>query len=300
MNRAPPNAVALETTLLIHGVPPETAAPLFHDLVADAARAGSQAALIGVVAGRPTVGMTEAEFRQLLAVSKGTDAARPGSGLSGVAKLNTSNLGIAIHRGEHGATTVSATAELAAAAGLSVFATGGLGGVHRGFGERLDVSSDLAALARFPVCVVASGVKNLLDVVSTREALETLGVPVVGYRTDAFPAFYVRESEASVDARFDDPAGLASFVEAELQRTGRGVLVCQPVPESHAFTAGEWEAILARAQGEARTGRDATPDVLSAVHRLSDGRTLDANIALVRANVTLAGQIRASFGQTRA
>ena len=171
------DAVALETTLLVHGVPREAAGPLNIELGEIVSAHGSTPALVGVVAGVPTVGMTSDELDAMLRSER-------------VEKVNTANLGLAMHRGVHAATTVSATCELAARAGLRVFATGGIGGVHRGYGTRLDVSADLAALTRFPVAVVASGVKGLLDVVATREALETLGVPVVGFRTDAFCAFY--------------------------------------------------------------------------------------------------------------
>src|SRR5690606_10624096 len=138
------------------------------------------------------------------------------------------------------ATTVSATMEIAAAAGLRLFATGGLGGVHRGYAQRLDISADLAALARFPVAVVCSGVKSLLDVESTREALESLGVPVVGFGTDRFPAFYRRASEAGVDARFDDPESLAAFLSQELARTGRAVVVANPIPAADEIAERDW------------------------------------------------------------
>ncbi len=217
VNRARPRAVALESTLLVHGVPRHAAMPLADELDAIVTGHGATPAPIAVVAGRPTVALTRDELRTLL------DAAN-------VPKANTGNLGVLMHRGANAATTVSTTMEIAAAAGVRVFATGGIGGVHKGYGARWDVSADLLALSRFPVAVVASGVKNLLDVVSTREMLETLGVPVIGFCTDQFPAFYTRASDAGVDARFDDAAELAGFVAAELARSGRGVLVSNPNP----------------------------------------------------------------------
>lgn len=273
--------VALETTLLLHGVPKGQGAALARDLAAVVRGQGATPALVGVVRGRPTVGMSGAELEELLAAD-------------GVAKANTSNLGVFLARGEHAATTVSTTMELAAGAGVRVFATGGLGGVHRGYGARLDISADLAAFTRFPVAVVASGVKGLLDVVSTREALETLGVPVVGWRTDRFPAFYTRDGDGGVgvDARFDDVAALARFVGAELARTGRGVLVCNPIDPAFEISAGEFAAMLAEAErGAAGAGRGVTPLVLGELHRLSGGRTLRANIELVKGNAEVAGML---------
>lgn len=284
INRSKPRSVALETTLLVHGVPPASARPLASELDSIILAEGAFPALIGVVSGRGVVGMSDQELTQLL----------DGAG-SGVPKANTSNLGVLMHRGSHAATTVSATMELAAGAGVRVFATGGIGGVHRGYGAHWDVSSDLLALTRFPVCVVASGVKNLLDVVATREMLETLGVPVVGYQTDHFPAFYLRQSEAVVDARFDDPDALASFVGAELARTGRGILVCNPISPEDELRADDWSRWISAAEASAKakgaSGRSVTPAVLGALHTASLGKTLQANLALVRSNARVAAQI---------
>jgi pseudouridine-5'-phosphate glycosidase len=275
--------VALETTLLLHGVPAHSALALAKDLADDVRAHGARPTLVGVVAGEPVVGLSEAQLATLLEAQAS----------AGVAKANLSNLGVLIARRAHAATTVSTTMELAARAGLRVFATGGLGGVHKGYAHHLDISSDLLALARFPVAVVASGVKGLLDVVCTREALETLGVPVVGWMTDRFPAFYQRASAAKVDARFDDLEELARFVRAELARSGRGILVCNPVPEEHEIPQATFDAWLAtatlRAQGAG--GRDVTPAILGALHELSAGATLRANIALVRSNARLAGRL---------
>jgi pseudouridylate synthase len=284
VNRTAPSepCVALETTLLVHGVPRGEGLLLARELAAIVARRGARAAVIGILRGRAIVGMHEHEIAELL------DSAD-------VPKANTANLGLVLHRRQHGATTVSATMELAAAAGVRAFATGGLGGVHRGYGTHLDISADLAALARFPVAVVASGVKSLLDVRSTREALETLGVPVVGFRTDRFPAFYLRESAAGVDARFDDVSDLAGFLSAELERTGRGVLVANPVPGDAEIAEGQWNRWLTEATQQAgesgASGRDVTPAVLAALHRISGGATLRTNVALVKANAELGAEL---------
>jgi pseudouridylate synthase len=187
--------------------------------------------------------------------------------------------------------------ELAAAAGVRVFATGGIGGVHRGYGEHLDVSADLLALTRFPVAVVASGVKSILDVEATREALEALGIPVIGFQTDSFPAFYIRETAFPVDARFDDAGELAGYVDAELRRTGRGVLIVHPVPRESALDPAVFEAWVSEAQKRIAgvRGRDLSPALLAALHEISGGVTLQANRALVRSNADLAAHLCAAM-----
>lgn len=286
VDRAGPAAVALETTLLVHGVPRHAARPLAQELDAIVRAEGAEPVVVGVVSGRPIVGLTPDELALLL---DGSD----------IAKANTANLGVLMARGQHAATTVSTTMELAAHAGVRLFATGGIGGVHKGYGQRWDLSADLAALARHPVAVVSSGVKNLLDVESTREALETLGVPVIGYGTDRFPAFYLRESDAGVDARFDDPAELGDYLRRELARTGRGVLVCNPIPREAELDRAAWSGWIEQAEHRARSsgasGRGVTPAVLGALAEVSGGATLQANLALVRANARLAARLAAGL-----
>lgn len=282
LNRAGPHAVALETTLLVHGVPTAAAPTLAGDLEGIIRAHGASPATVGVVSGRPVVGMTQEELVELLASPD-------------VPKANSGNLGVLMHSRSHAATTVSATMELAASVGVRVFATGGLGGLHKGYATHWDVSADLFAMVRFPVAVVASGVKNLLDVSGTREMLESLGVPVIGFRTDRFPAFYMRESEAGVDARFDDPAELAAYLDSELRRTGRGVLVCNPIPPESELDSAAWRGWIDRAESAVRVsgvrGRAVTPAVLGRLHEVSDGRTLEANLALVRSNADLAARL---------
>lgn len=277
-----PRRVALETTLLVHGVPKESARPLAAELESIVRAEGAEPATVGVVDGRPIVGMTDAELGVLLEAAE-------------VPKANSSNLGLFMHRGMHAATTVSATMELAASAGVRVFATGGLGGVHKGYGQHWDVSADLLALTRFPVAVVASGVKNLLDVASTREMLETLGVPVVGFGTDRFPAFYLRDGGTGVDARFDDAGSLASFLDSELDRTGRGVLVCRPIDQRDELDSADWDRWLGEAEAKAldagKSGREVTPAVLGNLHAVSVGATLRANLSLVKGNARLGGML---------
>jgi len=287
-NRASPRHVALETTLLLHGVPRAQGERLARELTEIITSAGALPAFVGIFHGRPTVGLDLNELTELLAAER-------------VEKANTANLGILMHRRAHGATTVSATMELAAAAGVRCFATGGMGGIHRDYGTRLDISADLAAFTRFPVAVVTSGVKSLLDVGATREALETLGIPVVGFRTDAFPAFYLRQSEAGVDARFDDISELGAFIAAELARTGRGIVVANPIPEPDAISPLDWGRWLEQARrhaldelGREPDGRAVTPTILKHLHEVSAGATLRANLALVRANAELAARLCAS------
>jgi pseudouridine-5'-phosphate glycosidase len=201
-------------------------------------------------------------------------------------------------RQQHAATTVGTTMELAAHAGISFFATGGIGGVHKGYGVDFDISADLSALSRFPVAVVTSGVKSILDVRATREALETLGIPVVGVGVDTFPAFYLRDGGCTVDARFDDMKELAAFCRYELQRTGRGIVVANPIPIPDELDLAAFERWVAAAEAEAdasgAVGRDRTPAILGALHRISRGATLRANIALVRDNTRVASLLAAA------
>lgn len=293
INRAAANSLALETTLLLHGVPRGEGAPLAAELAKLTNHHGAAPAYVGVFNGTPTVALSDAELRAML------DA-------PDVAKANAANLGLLIHRKQHAATTVATTMELAAAADVRVFSTGGLGGVHLDYAHHLDVSADLAAFTRFPVAVVASGVKSLLDVAATRELLETLGIPVVGYRTDRFPAFYLRDlgpHGPAVDARFDDLAPLAAFVHAELERTGRGVVVANPIPPEAELPKRELDAWVSRATTEAQSrsihGRAITPFVLGELHRISGGATLRANLALVRSNVALGAQLAARLASLR-
>lgn len=296
-----PPRVALETTLLVHGVPRSSAKDLARDLNTIITSHRAAPALVGIVSGRPIVAMSDAQLDELLALPP-----------ADVRKVNTANLGAILASSRHGATTVSATMELAAGAGVSVFATGGIGGVHpltlpsapSPFGSPripLDISSDLFAFTRFPVAVVTSGVKSILDVAATRELLETLGVPVVGFHTSDFPAFYLRraldQAVPPVDENFTDITRLARFVRHELARTGRGIVVCNPIPETDEISRADWTRWLTEAESRLHAhaspaaGRDVTPALLSSLHAISAGATLKANIALVRSNAALAARL---------
>lgn len=282
VNRADSRSVALETTLLCHGVPRSVAPDLARELLELVSAQGVAPALVGVHAGRAIVGMTLDELEAMLHSAQ-------------VLKVNAANIGVAFHRKLSAATTVGTTMELAAAAGVRLFATGALGGVHRNFAQNLDVSSDLAALTRYPVAVVSSGVKSLLDVCATREVLESLGVPVIGFGTDRFPAFYLRDGGVGVDARFDEVEDLARFIAAELARTGRGIVIANPIPEADELNDEDWtrwcDEALAQVAISGEVGRDVTPAVLARLHELSGGATLRANLALVRSNVLLAARL---------
>lgn len=285
----------METTLLVHGVPGDAAMGLHRELGEIVRGAGAEPALVGVVGGEARVGMSDEELGGMLERAEGSANAVP--------KANAANLGVLMHWGAWAATTVSATMELAAGAGVRVFATGGLGGVHRGYGCALDVSSDLAALTRYPVAVVCSGVKSILDVAATREALETLGVPVVGWGTDEFPAFYQRRMGGvnGVDARFDGVGELAGYVKGELVRTGRAVVVANPVPGEWEIPAERFDGWLERIEEEAEeagvSGRGVTPFVLGRLHEVSAGETLRANVALVKSNARLAGELARAMAE---
>ncbi|HUK64311.1 MAG TPA: pseudouridine-5'-phosphate glycosidase, partial [Dongiaceae bacterium] len=208
--------------------------------------------------------------------------------------LNLSNLAAALVARGAGSTTVAATMLVAHHAGIGVFATGGIGGVHRGASETDDVSADLTALARFPVTVVCSGAKSILDLPRTVERLETLGVPIYGYRCDDFPAFWRRSSGLRLDQRFDDMARLADAIRAHhALGTGTGIVVANPVPQADELDEGVYrralEGALASVASEGIRGRAVTPYILDAMQRASGGKVVDANIALLADNARVAG-----------
>ncbi|WP_199443234.1 pseudouridine-5'-phosphate glycosidase [Umezawaea beigongshangensis] len=279
--------VALESTLLAHGLPPgrnREVAQRLEDVVREA---GAVPATIAVLRGEPVVGLTGPELDRVCA---------PGADLT---KLSRRDLGAAYALGIDGATTVASTAALAHAAGVGVFATGGLGGVHRAGDAPTswDVSADLAVLAATPVLVVCSGVKSVLDVGATLELLETSSVPVLGYRTDRFPAFYLRESEFDVPWRVDDPERAAAVVAAHRERVPgtAGVLLANPVPEEFEMDLALHDRLLAEGLELLRTrgvtGKDVTPVLLEHFHTGSGGVSLDANEALVLSNARLAAEV---------
>jgi pseudouridine-5'-phosphate glycosidase len=274
--------VALESTLIAHGLPwpanLETARAAEHAV----REAGSVPATIAVWNGTPTVGLSDAQIESL---ARAKD----------VLKASRRDLATAVTQDRTAATTVAGTMYLALRAGIRVFATGGIGGAHRDTGQPFDISADLIELARTPVLVVSAGAKSILDLPRTLEILETLGVPVVGYRTDRFPAFYVRDSGLPVSARVESAAEAARLFAEHVRMGGRGVLLTQPVAEDVALSAGEVEAAVAQAQQEATEsgvrGGAVTPFLLARLAAITGGRTLRANQALIVANARLASQV---------
>lgn len=274
--------VALESTLIAHGLP--WPVNLETARAADAAiRAeGAVPATIAVWQGRPTVGISLAEITTL-AQEKG------------VLKASRRDLAGAITQGRTAATTVAATMFLAHLAGIRLFATGGIGGAHRGPAGVWDISADLWELANTPVCVVCAGAKSILDLGRTLEILETYSVPVLGYQTDEFPAFYVRSSGQPLAARVDNPAEAATLLGAHWDLDGAGVVLAQPVAADVALGPGELQEPLMQAENQAAgagvRGAALTPFLLARLAEATQGKTLRANQALVIANARLAAQV---------
>lgn len=281
---AGPRAIALETTVLTHGLPRELAPQIIEQTRQLCSEHGIEPAFTAVLKGTPTVGLSDQELTSLMAERE-------------TIKINSSNLGLSAFQGLTGATTVSTTLELAAAAGIRVAATGGIGGVHHGYAQQLDISSDLAALSRYPVAIVASGAKSVLDVISTRELLETLGVPVVGTCSEAFPAFYLTESGATCDSALHDRAELAQFIAYETARTGRGLLIANPAPNPirqeiwDQWMASATEGLSAETELTTPLGREATPQILAKIHDISGGETVKTNIGLLLSNIGVAAEL---------
>ena len=287
--------VALESTVIAHGLP----AP--HNLATarqceQAVRAsGAQPATIGIIAGQPVIGL---DAEQLQALSNVGAAHQP------IAKVNLANLGAVLAAGGWGATTVAATLHLAQRAGLKVFATGGIGGVHRSAGDSFDVSADLTALARYPLVTVCAGAKAILDLPKTLEALETLGVPVIGYQTDELPAFYSRTSGLQLDLTAHSAAEVAAIAQAHWQLGFQtAVLVVAPVPSADEIPAAEISAFIDEALREATqqhiSGKAVTPFLLSRIAVGTEGRALRANISLLRNNARIAGEIACALTACR-
>ncbi|WP_119069067.1 pseudouridine-5'-phosphate glycosidase [Aggregatilinea lenta] len=279
--------VALESTLITHGFPfpanIETATAM-----EDAIRAeGAVPATIAVINGQIRVGLSRDEIEML-----------GGLGSAGVRKCSRRDLPIVVGLKQHGATTVAGTMIVAHMAGISVFATGGIGGVHRGHPQ--DISADLIELGRTPITVVCAGAKSILDLPLTLEVLETQGVPVIGYGTETLPAFYSRSSGLPVDQRVDTPEDVARIARArDALRLAHGILVTVPVPEADALPEDVAEAAIAEATRQADAlgihGKDVTPFVLGNVLELTEGRSQQANIAALVNNARTGAQIAAAL-----
>lgn len=276
--------VALESTIISHGMPwPDnaTTAKEVEQIIRDA---GAVPATIAIINGRLKAGLTSDEIDTL---------AKAGQS---VAKCSRRDLPYVVARGEHGATTVAATMIIADMAGIRVFATGGIGGVHRGAQQSFDISADLQELAHTSVAVICAGAKSILDLGLTREYLETQGVPVLGYQTDSLPAFYTRTSEHSVDYRLDSDTDIAAFLKAKWgMKLNGGVVIANPIPEAYAMDPAKIQQAIEQALSESVeqgiSGKDSTPFLLARVAELTGGDSLASNIQLVFNNARLAAGI---------
>jgi pseudouridine-5'-phosphate glycosidase len=282
--------VALESTIIAHGLPRPRNLDVARALEADVRAAGAVPATIAMLDGEVHVGLEDWGLRRIAGHE--------------VAKLSVRDLALAAARRANGATTVASTAHLAARAGIRVFATGGLGGVHRDARESWDESADLLALARTPITVVAAGVKSILDVGATLERLETLGVAVAGWRTSRFPGFYLADGGFDLDWRVDGPEEVAAaMAQADALGVGAALVVANPVDPAEQLDAAEHERALADGLARAReagvTGKAVTPFLLDHLHRATGGRSLDVNVAVARGNAAVAGAIAAAWAARR-
>jgi pseudouridine-5'-phosphate glycosidase len=281
--------VALESTIISHGLPRPRNREAAADFEAVLRAAGVVPATIAVLDGVPRVGLDATGLDRIAAED--------------LVKASVRDLPVVAARGGSAATTVAATMRLATLAGVRVFATGGLGGVHRGAVTTFDESADLGALAAHPVAVVCAGVKSVLDIGATLERLETLSVPVVGYGTDRFPSFWLPDSGHPLDWRVDTPEEVAAILVAQdlLAEPGAtpGLVLANPVPAEQAWERGEHDRVLAEAfaaaDAEKVRGKAVTPFLLSFIVQASGGRSLEVNLALARNNVAVAGGVAAAY-----
>jgi pseudouridine-5'-phosphate glycosidase len=278
--------VALESTLLAHGLPRPENRQAADDVEAAVRAGGAVPATIAVLDGVPHVGLTAAEVDRVCADPE-------------LAKLGVRDLPVATALGRSGATTVSSTALLAARAGIGVFATGGLGGVHRHASDTFDESADLVALARTSLVVVCAGVKSILDVPATLERLESLSVTVLGYRTLRFPGFYIADSGHPLDWSVEDAAQAAAVFAARRGLAAGAVVVANPLPVEEQLDTDLHDRViadaLAAADAAGARGKDVTPFILDHLHRASGGASLAVNVRLVLRNAELAGRIAAEL-----
>jgi pseudouridine-5'-phosphate glycosidase len=280
--------VALESTIISHGLPRPDNLRVARDIEDAVRSAGAVPATIAIIGGQPHIGLDEASLRHIAESDT-------------VVKVSVRDVAVlAALRGD-GATTVASTAHLAAAVGISVFATGGLGGVHRGARDNWDESADLITLSRTPVLVVCAGVKSILDVGATLERLESLNVGVIGYRTDRFPGFYLADSGHPVGWRLETPGQVADVLRARrrLGTDGYGLVLANTIAPADEMDRGLHDRVLADALSAAETagvrGKDVTPFLLDFFHRETQGASLSANIALVLSNARLAAEIAVAY-----
>ncbi len=278
--------VALESTIISHGLPRPRNLDAAREFESILRERGVTPATIAVLDGVPRIGLDDAGVRRIAE--------------DDLAKASVRDLPILAARGGSGATTVASTAHLAGLAGIRVFATGGLGGVHRGAAETFDESADLPTLGATPITVVSAGVKSVLDIGATLERLETLSVPVVGYGTDRFPAFWLRESAFDLDWRVDGPDEVAAIMAARDDLGSReGIIVANPIPPGQQWDPAEHDRVLdeafAAAEAAGVRGKAVTPFLLSFIVDASAGRSLEVNLDLARNNVRVAADIATAW-----
>jgi pseudouridine-5'-phosphate glycosidase len=277
--------VALESTVITHGLPRPQNLELARNMEKTVRDAGATPATVALLDGQIHIGLSDAELVRL-------------SESESTLKVSHRDFATAIVKKANGGTTVAGTMYAANMVGIKVFATGGIGGVHKE--SAFDISTDLRSLAEIPTIVVCAGAKAILDLPATLEYLETMGVPVVGYGTDEFPAFYSRESGLGVSARLDSPKEIADFAKAHWNLGMKGgILVTNPIPEKNAIAAAKMEPIIAKASAEAIEqgihGQKLTPFLLGRISELTKGKSLKANLALLLNNARLAAQIAAEM-----
>jgi pseudouridine-5'-phosphate glycosidase len=285
--------VALESTIISHGMPWPQNAQTALAVEAEVRAHGAVPATIAVIDGRLKAGLSQAQIERL------------GQAGHAVAKASRRDLGVLVAQRATGATTVAATMIVAALAGIRTFATGGIGGVHRGAPTSFDISADLQELSRTPVAVVCAGAKSILDLGLTLEYLETQGVPVIGYQTNQLPAFFTRDSGFAVDVRLDMPLAVAQVMRAHWALgLGSGLVVANPVPTEHAMAREVIDQATSQALAEAAaqgvSGKAITPFLLNRVNELTGGDSLVTNIALVKHNARLASAIAVAFANPQA
>jgi pseudouridine-5'-phosphate glycosidase len=280
--------VALESTIISHGLPRPGNLRVAREIEEAVRSGGAVPATIAIIGGEPHVGLDDDAMRR---IAEGTE----------VVKVSVRDVAVLAARAGDGATTVASTAHLAAAAGITVFATGGLGGVHRGARDSWDESADLTTLSHTGVLVICAGVKSILDVAATLERLETLNVGVIGYRTDRFPGFYLADSGHPVDWRVDTPAQAADVLRARrrLGTDGYGLVLANPIAPADEMDRALHDRVLAAGLAAAETtgvrGKDVTPFLLDFFHRETHGASIAANIALVLSNARLAAEVAVAF-----
>jgi pseudouridine-5'-phosphate glycosidase len=280
--------VALESTIISHGLPRPDNLRIAREIEDAVRAAGAVPATIAILDGQPQIGLDDDALHRIA------------TGATAV-KVSVREIAILAAAGGDGATTVAATAHLAAAAGITVFATGGLGGVHRGAADTYDESADLTALSRTPVLVVCSGVKSILDIGATLERLETLSVGVIGYRTQRFPAFYLADSGHRLDWSIQNPEQAAAVLRARagLGTDGYGLVLANPIPAEAELDRALHDRVLAdglaAAEAAGVRGKDVTPYLLDHFHRATQGASVAANVALVLANARLAAEIAVAY-----